>query len=188
MGSRERRSFVRLHKRSEVICCVGLREPGIIISRFWLVGRGGQAPPPSFLSTAAFPGQREWEKFLRIFDRCVSERQNPLIHYFVFFWDVDLSTFGGMKEERCSLNIPKAGGQTICAPIEYGRNTKRALMSRSPREWRLILRRRRRRNGKTKILFDIQSDNSYLTPIVIIIATPEVQGAQSQIRHALRLA
>ena len=48
------------------------------------------------------------------------------------------------KEERCSMNIPKAGGQTICAPIEYGRNTKRALMSRSQREWRLM-----RRAGET---------------------------------------
>ena len=45
-------AFVRLHKRSEVICCVGRvgrlvglpsppfhREQGIIICRFWLVGR-----------------------------------------------------------------------------------------------------------------------------------------------------
>ena len=34
-----------------------------------------------------------------------------------------------------------------------------------------------------EILLDIQSDNSYLTPIAIIIAPSEMQGAQLQIRH-----
>ena len=123
-----------------------LREQGIIISRFWLVGR---ETLPSFLCNVAFSSQEvAGKKFLGSFGKgCVSKWRNPSVHSLVV--DADLSTFGRRKEERCSMNIPKAGGQTICAPIEYGRNTKRALMSRSQREWRPIrrCRRRRRRNG-----------------------------------------